>query len=253
MAGTSLVAGAILLTACASTVPPNRLETYLGPSPEQDATAPVLPDRPFRAGHLFVVDRAAPDAAPPPPDEALNRIKEQIVSQLDSFLGIVIDKDLPAEGVKPDGKTDRLIELGRQHGVDYLVLTVFSSTEIEYPIYVPLGWTSHVQPGFRLDNWSLFESALLDVKTGRTLLRAEGRGWATLDSPTVPGINQWYPVVYNRQQGLPTARRYWPATFEGARNTLRVVSMDDAVKRVMTQLQDAWIQKREAELTASGR
>lgn len=253
MTGAGLVAGAILFSACASDVPPSRLPVYVGPlSLTREAAVPALPDRPFRAGLVFIVDRSAPDAAPPPPDEALNRIKEEIESQLESFLGIIIEKEIPADGIKPGGEAAQFSELGRKHGVDYLVLVVFSSTEVEYPIYVFLGWTSHMQPGFRLDNWSLFEVALLDVKTGRALVQAEGRGWATLDSPTAPGINQWYPVVYLRQQGLETARRYWPPTFAASRNTLRVVSMKDTAKHLLGKLQDAWNEKRQAELTAAG-
>ena len=249
----AFLAGALLLSACASAVPPSRLSAYLGtPSSTEGQAEPALPERPFSAGLVFLADKSAPDAAPLPPDEALNRVREDLQAQLGIYLRITIEKEVPADGIKPGGDASQLAELGRKHGLDYLVLVLFSSTEVEYPIYVFLGWTSHMQPGFRLDNWSLFEVALLDVKTGRTLLHAEGRGWATLDSPTAPGINQWYPVIYNRQMGLSNARRYWPATFDSSRNTLRVVSMNDAVKHLLLQTQNAWIEKRQAELTAAG-
>jgi hypothetical protein len=229
------------------------MAAYLGPPALTDGqTEPALPERPFTAGLVFLADVSAPDAAPLPPDEALNRVREDIQTQLGIYLNIIIEKEVPADGIKPGGDTSQFAELGRKHGLDYLVLVLFSSTEVEYPIYVFLGWTSHMQPGFRLDNWSLFEVALLDVKTGRTLLHAEGRGWFTLDSPTAPGINQWYPVIYQRQQGLATARRYWPPTFAGSRNTLRVVSMNEAVKHLLVKVQDAWIEKRQAELSRAG-
>jgi hypothetical protein len=251
--GAGFLAGALFFSACASNVPPSRLAAYVGqPSLTDEQAAPALPDRPFQAGLVFIADTSDPEAAPLPPDEALDRFKGEIKAKLEGFLGIMIEKEVPANGIKPGAEASQFTELGRRHGVDYLVLVVFSSTEVEYPIYVFMGWTSHMQPGFRLDNWSLFEVALLDVKTGRTLVHAEGRGWATLDSPTAPGINQWYPVIYNRQMGLPTTRRYWPATFASARNTLRVVSMDDAAKHLLGKLQDAWIEKRQAELTAAG-
>jgi hypothetical protein len=60
-----------------------------------------------------------------------------------------------------------------------------------------------------------------------------------LDRPTAPGINQWYPVIYLRPQD--PERRIWPPTYEGAPNTLRVVSFDDAAKRMTLNLQKAWI------------
>jgi hypothetical protein len=131
------------------------------------------------------------------------------------------------------------VELGRQRGVDHLALVIVSSTEREYPVTLFLGWTAHAQPGLRRDNWSLLEFALLDLKQGKTLIRAEGRGWATLDWPTAPGINQWYPVIYLRPQD--PERRIWPPTYEGAPNTLRVVSFDQAQKRLLLGLQESWL------------
>jgi len=84
----------------------------------------------------------------------------------------------------------------------------------------------------------------VDVKAGQTLARAEGRGWATLDRPMAPGVNQWYPVVWLRP--MEPSRRYWPPTYEGAANTLRVIAMQDASKRLILNLRQAWSEKRQA-------
>ncbi|MGQ0812017.1 MAG: hypothetical protein ACT4OO_12440 [Nitrospiraceae bacterium] len=240
-----LLAGFLTLVGCASTVPPSRLSDYLGlPTTE---SAPMLPDqRPIRAGLLVVADTSAPDAAPTLPDEALERLSASLKEQISQSLPISIEKVIPAEGVTPKGDPALFSEIGRTQAVDYLVVAVVSSTEQEYPISIFLGWTTHRQPGFRRDNWSLVEVALIDVKTGRSVLQAEGRGWATLDSPTAPAINQWYPVIYLRPQD--PVRRIWPPTYEGAPNTLRVVAMNQAAKRLILNLQDAWIQKKQTEL-----
>jgi hypothetical protein len=105
-----------------------------------------------------------------------------------------------------------------------------------------------MQPGYRRDNWSLLEFALLDVNGGKVVMREEGRGWATLDRPTAPGINQWYPVVYLRPQDPD--RRFWPPTYEGAPNTLRVVSFNQAAKRLTLKLQNSWLGQLEADAAA---
>ena len=246
-----LLAGLLGLSACASTVPPNRLAAYMGEQAfSEPSSATSLPEqRPIRAGLVLIPDTTAPDAAPALPDEALNRLGDELKQQFAQFLPIVIDKIIPAEGIRPGGDTTQFRELGMKHGLDYLVVAVASSTEQEYPITVFLGWTSHAQPGLRRDNWSLLEVALIDVKTGQTLVRAEGRGWATLDRPTAPGINQWYPVIWRRPQ--EPNWRWWPPTYAGAPNTLRVIAMNEAAKRLLMHLQDAWIQKRQAELTAA--
>ncbi|MBI4402355.1 MAG: hypothetical protein HY581_12080 [Nitrospirae bacterium] len=237
------------LSACASMVPPSRLAEYMGPQAVSESlSVAALPEqRPIRAGLVLIADTTAPDAAPALPDEALLRMAESLKEQFGQFLPIAIDKIIPADGIKPGGDATQFSELGKKHGVDYLAVVVASSTEQEYPLMVFLGWHSHMQPGLRRDNWSLVELALVDVKNGRVLLRAEGRGWATLDRPMAPGINQWYPVIWRRPQDPNW--RWWPPTYAGAPHTLRIISMHEAVKRLVLNLQDAWIQQRQAELT----
>jgi hypothetical protein len=244
-----LLGGIAALAACASATPPSRLADYVGQQAlGESVSVSTLPEqRPVRAGLVVISDTTAPDAAPPLPDEALTRLSEKLKQEFSQFLPIAVEKIIPADGIQPDGAASQFSELGKKHGVEYLLVVVGSSTEQEYPMYVFLGWTSHMQPGFRRDNWSLLEVALVEVKTGQTLLHAEGRAWATLDSPMAPGINQWYPVVYLRPQD--PERHWWPPTFAGAPNTLRVIAMNQAAKRLILNLQDAWNQKRQAEVT----
>jgi hypothetical protein len=249
-----ILMGCLLLfvqaAACASTTPPRRIADYLGPQSMEEIASTPLPPRPIHAGLVIVPDTLAPQAAPLLPDEALNRLKERLQQEMSEMTPIVIDTIISAEGVRPDGDPSELSRLGKQHGVDYLVMIIASSTEQEYPMTLLLGWVTHAQPGWRRDNWSLLEVALVDTKTGQALLRAEGRGFATLDRPAAPGINQWYPVIWLRPQ--EPARRYRPPTYAGAPNTLRVVAMNEAAKRLVLNLQDAWIQKRQLELEAAG-
>ena len=248
-----ILTGGLLLfmqaAACASTTPPRRLADYLGPQSMEVASAP-LPPRQIHAGLVIVPDTSAPDAAPLMPDEALNRLTQRLQQELSEMTPVVIDTIIAADGIRPDGDPSELRRLGKQHGVDYLVMIIASSTEQEYPMTLFLGWVTHAQPGWRRDNWSLLEVALFDTTTGQVLLHAEGQGFATLDRPAAPGINQWYPVVWLRPQ-YP-ARRYWPPTYAGAPNTLRVIAMNEAAKRLVLNLQDAWIQKRQLELEAAG-
>lgn len=249
-----ILTGCLLLfvqaAACASTTPPRRIADYLGPQSMEQIASTLLPPRPIHAGLVIVPDTSAPQAAPLLPDEALNRLTERLQQELSQMTPVIIDKIIPADGIRPDGDPSDLSRLGKQHGVDYLVMIIASSTEQEYPMTLLLGWVTHAQPGWRRDNWSLLEVALVDTKTGQALLHAEGRGFATLDRPAAPGINQWYPVIWLRPQD--PARRHWPPTYAGAPNTLRVVAMNEAAKRLVLSLQDAWIQKRQLELDAAG-
>lgn len=241
------VLGAALLASCASSVPPSRIGDYLSPDLKADeGVFGRLEPRPVPAGLLLVSDTAHPGAAPTLPDEAVLRLGESLKQEVGRAIPVLVKEMVQPESIRfqPNGDWAQFAELAKKHRLEYLVLVVLSSTEQEYPVTLFLGWTTYAQPGFRRDNWSLVEVALLDVKNNRVLIQAEGRGWATLDSPTAPGINQWYPVIYLRPQD--PERRIWPPTYEGAPNTLRVVSFDQAAKRMTLNLQKAWIESLEA-------
>ena len=238
----------VLLAACASATPPSRLGDYLSSDHRaNDEAFSRIEQRPLKAGLLLVSDTAEPGAAPNLPDEALVRLSETLKQDIARTIPVTITQVLPADQIRPqpNGDWTQFAELGRLHGLEYLVVVVLSSTEQEYPVTLFLGWTTHAQPGFRRDNWSLLEFALLDLKNNVTLMQAEGRGWATLDRPSAPGISQWYPVIYLRPQD--PERRIWPPTYEGAPNTLRVVSFDQAEKRLALKLQNSWVGQLEAD------
>jgi len=247
----SLFLGSVVLTACASAVPPTRIGDYVSSDHNAgDEALSKIEQRPLQAGLVLVSDTADPGAAPNLPDEAMLRLAETLKQDISRSIPVAIKEIIPADHIRPQPNGDwaQFADLGRQRGLDYLVVVVLSSTEQEYPVTLFLGWTTHAQPGFRRDNWSLLEFALLDLKNNQSLMQAEGRGWATLDYPTAPGINQWYPVEYLRPQD--PERRIWPPTYEGAPNTLRVVSFEQAEKRLTVKLQNSWIGQLEADAVA---
>jgi hypothetical protein len=241
--------GLLLLMGCAAASPPSRLSHYVPTPSSAESASQALPvPRPVRTALVVLGDSSAPEAAPGLPEQAQDRLVETLRERINHGFPILIESvvnlgELPTGMAPPNW-----IEVARQEGVDYLLIVVLSSTEQEYPVSLFLGWTTHRQPGFRRDNWSLAEAALVDGRTGHQLLHAEGRAWATLDSPTAPGISQWYPVIYLRPQD--PERRIWPPTYQGAPLTLRVVSMDQAAKRLAGNLQRAWVDQRDLELAS---
>lgn len=240
-----------VLSGCAAGTPPSRLNDYVGthPTPALESLCP-LSNKAGRTGLLVIADQTAAEAAPILPDEAQTQLTEQLKERLAHSLPITVETLISAEGVEPKGDLSSLLELGKARDVEYLLIVVASSTEQEYPLTIFLGWHTHSQPGLRRDNWSLLEAALIDVKTGSVLLRGEGRSMATLDRPTAPGINQWYPVIWLRPSG-PDGRPWWPPTYEDAPTTLRVVTMNDAAKRLVLDLQRTWLEFRHREFVSS--
>ena len=246
----SLMLSTVFLVSCASAIPPARIGDYV-PSEHQagnDAFTKIN-QRPLQAGLVVVSDTADLGAAPHLPEEALARLGESLQRDLVRAIPVAIAEIVPADYSRPQPHGDwaQFSELARQRGLDYLAVVIASSTEQEYPVMLFLGLTTHAQPGFRRDNWSLLEFSLLDLKHNQTLMQVEGRGWATLGRPSSPGIDQWYPAVYLRPQDQ---RRIWPPTYEGAPNTLRVVSFEQAAKRLVLKLQNSWLRVLESEATA---
>ena len=246
----SLILSGVLLASCASAIPPPRIGDYVSSRYQVDSDALAkISQRPLRTGLVVVSDTAEPDAAPNLPDEALVRLGESLQRDLGRAIPVAITEVIlyAHNGPQWHGGLGQFAELGRQRGLDYLSIVVASSTEQEYPVTLLLGLTTHAQPGFRRDNWSLLEFALLDLKSDQILMQAEGRGRATLDRPSAPGINQWYPAIYLRPQD---ERRIWPPTYEGAPNTLRVVSFEQAAKRLVLKLRSSWHEVLESEAAA---
>ena len=236
----SVMSSMAFLVSCASAVPPARIGDYLSPGRQASGDAFTRIDqRPLEVGLVVVSDTVAPGAAPDLPGEALARLGESLQQDLGRVIPVTITRVILADQVKPQlfGDWAQFAELGRRQGLDYLAIVVASSTEQEYSVTLFLGLTTHAQPGFRRDNWSLLEFALLDLRHDQILMQAEGRGWATLDRPSAPGIDQWYPAIFLRPQD---ERRIWPPTYEGAPNTLRVVSFEQAAKRLILRLQNSW-------------
>lgn len=246
----SLILSGVLLVSCANAVPPTRIGDYVASKYQVDSDALVrISQRPLQTGLVVVSDTAETNATPNLPEEALARLGESLQQDLGRAIPVAITEVIlyAHNGSQLDRGEVEFAELGRQRGLDHLSVVVVSSTEQEYPVTLFLGLTTHAQPGFRRDNWSLLEFVLLDLKYNKILIQAEGRGWATLDRPSASGISQWYPAIYLRPQD---ERRIWPPTYEGAPNTLRVVSFEQAAKRLVLKLRNSWREVLESDAAA---
>jgi len=244
--------GVMLSVGCAGPTPASRLAQYVPISRPGDSALTRLPDqRPVRATLVLIADRSESEAPPLLPEVVQERLAEKLREDINRGFPIVIERvvqlgEIPAGGAKLDWRT-----VAGQQGAEYLVVAVLSGVEQEYPVSLFLGWTTHRQPGVRRDHWALVEAALIEGRSGRVVLQAEGRAWATLHRPTAPGISQWYPVIYLRPQD--PERRIWPSNYEVAPVTLQVVATERAAKRLADNLQRAWVERRDVELASMSR
>ncbi len=242
------VAGLLGGAACAPTVPSSHLPEYLSdPADAAGAPLPVLPPSGRIPTGLVLIAPSQESAdssvlAEAARSDAANRLAQELTRT--TPFSIVKLFDLPV-GAQETSR-EKLAEFGRTQGLNHLLVVVVSSEEQEYPITIFLGWVSHRQPGWRRDHWTLLEAGLLDTDTGRIVLSAEGRGWASLDRPATPGINQWYPVIYLRPQD--PERRIFPPSYDEAPATLRQVGLREASKRLSIELRRVWNERREQEV-----
>ena len=233
------------LTACAAQVPSSRLDPWIAEISRGSSPAALPTERPLRASLIFLEPQNGQSDSVLP-EEARVRVADQLREEITRGFPLVIERIIPSREFEAQRGLADVLAYGKERGIRHLLVVMVSSEEQEYPVSLFLGWTTHRQPGFRLDNWSLAEAALIDVDSERIVLRAEGRAWATLDRPSAPGINQWYPVIYLRPQD--PERRIWPPTYEGAPITLRLVSAMQAAKRMALNIKQAWNEKRHMEL-----
>ncbi len=223
--------------------PQARLDAYLGQQPIQDLSRFAGLPVPVQAGLVLFNDTTAPDSAPELSEASLTSLTEHVRKQLvhDVPLEVVRIVHSPDPGASPP-KFPSVLQWAKDEHVDYLVITVLSSSEIEVPERFPWRGSSlgaiarGLQFGYRAENLALAELALVDVSTGHVLARVEGNAWASLDRLDPPIESNEYPVVRRNLEDPPI----YPEKEEDAHDVMRAVAAGDAVNQAVLHLKEAW-------------
>jgi len=239
-----LVAGlmCISLVGCSTGWPQGRLATYLGPMSSSPAETKMAKYGDVRAGLVVVNDTSAHDSAPQLSAESFDAIKEHIQFQLTKEVPMVlVGLDTPIPSTLPT-ELASLLQMAKDQQVDYVVLAVVSSTEIEVPDRLPLqgsfsgGGMRGLLVGYRAENLALAELALVDVQTGQTLIHADGQAWASLERLDVPLESNIYPVV---RRGLEIPPIY-PTREDRAHDVMRAVASSEAINQAVMHFKESW-------------
>ena len=173
---------------------PGRMKAYLGPVPgaatDAARTSPAerlqLPPGGLKVGLLVVNDTTNPDSAPPLSQSRRILMVDLVREFLEQDLPIQVVEVLPISDL-PTGKSHiNVIELGQKYGVDHVVLVIHSSEDNETPTHIGQGFMMTEMPGLEVVNYALVEMALLDAKTGRLILQAQGKGSELIQELDVP-------------------------------------------------------------------
>lgn len=246
---TSVLIGSLILAsvlAGCTVKPAARMDTYLGPSNKADQAASTEALKTLRGqidvGVLLINDTSAPDTAPALSDNAKRFLSDQVPKQLDGKVPLQVVKVLPSTNMTQNADPQHFAQLGRNEGVQYVLLAIFSSAESEVPLMLPLdgapeqGGGGRVGvSGFETDNFALAELALIETKTGRVLVRSEGRAWSKLNRLYVPVQSNAYPVIH---RSLRIAPIYPPE--KDAKDILRSIAGDEALEQAVMHLQEVW-------------
>lgn len=243
-----VMTGLVLVWAvgCTAGWPPARLDLYLS-SPRTGApprfSVNELREVPLKVGLWILNDTGSPDSAPKLSDASFAVLTEHVQRQLIRSVPIeVIGMTHAVEPAPLKSRDAPPLQWGKDHGVDYLVVAVLSSTEIEVPERFPWRGSSPgaigrgLLSGYRAENLALAELALVDVLTGHALIRVEGYAWASLDRLDVPLESNVYPVVRRNLEDPPI----YPEKEEDARDVMRAVAGHDAVDQAVMRLKAAW-------------
>ena len=223
--------------------PQARLDAYLGQQPTLDLSR--FADLPgvVQAGLVVLNDTTAPDSAPKLSDASFAALTEHVRQQLMHAVPLevvrVVHSSNPATSFP---NFAAVLQWGQDQHVDYLVMAILSSSEIEVPERFPwrgstLGAIARgLLLGYRAENLALAELALIDVRTGHVLARVDGNAWASLDRLDVPLESNVYPVVRRNLEDPPI----YPEKEEDAHDVMRAVAGNDAVNQAVMHLKEAW-------------
>ncbi len=223
--------------------PQARLDAYLGQQPAHDLSRFAGLPGVVQAGLVVFNDTTAPDSAPKLSDASFEALTEHVQQQLMHAVPLKVVRVIhsPNPGASPPQFTT-VLQWARDQHVDYLVMVVLSSSEIEVPERLPwrgstLGAIGRgLLLGYRAENLALAELALIDVRAGHVLARVEGNAWASLERLDVPLESNVYPVV---RRNLEDPAIY-PEKEEDAHDVMRAVAGNDAVNQAVMRLKEAW-------------
>ena len=231
-----------LLSACAGTLPEPRLTAYVPPSAIQPGLLSTR-STPLDVALVIMNDAAGKDSAPPLSDEELRPVPELFRTRLEHELPVKVLKEALVRAMPDRAGAISWKQIAEEQGVETILIAILSHVEKRSQDSLLLdgshegGGAMGTVLGTVTSDFALVELALLDTKANRVLVRAEGRGWATLEEIDSGLASNVYPAI--RKAGR--TQRYFPPREDPAkRATLRWVAEEDALSQAVAHLREGW-------------
>ncbi|MDT7043411.1 hypothetical protein [Candidatus Nitronereus thalassa] len=202
-----------------------RLPAYVGQIEgfgEADGHRPQsLPTAMHRVGVMIITDSSFPRAAPALSPDMLAILENRLVKKMDEYFSIPVTRMRTETPIQPTGATRPFTELAKTHQLDFLLLAVLSSTEVESHIEIGEETMMTRMSGVEIENGAQAELALLHTDSEKISLHAVGEGSESMEQLAAP-IGGDYPRK------------------EDAKDILRANAAEKALDQALLSMQRQW-------------
>lgn len=215
--------GVLLIAGCQSQAP--RLPLYIGQvqglSDAQGHRPQSLPSPISMVGVMVITDSSLPNAAPSLSPAMVEILENRLVKNMDEFFALQVKVVRSEPPLQPTGDVTSLTHLAKSYNLDFMLLAILSSTEIESHIEIGEETMMTRMSGVEIENEGKAELALLHADSGHMALHAEGHGSSSMEQLEVP-IGGDYPRK------------------EDAKDILRAKAAEKALDQALLSLQRQW-------------
>lgn len=203
----------------------SRLPTYIGSIDglkEADGYRPQsLPTGISQVGVLVIADSAFPSSALPLSPDMMEILENRLIQKMDKYFSLTVKPIRSDPPLQPTGDVTSVTHLAKSHNLDFMLLAVLSSTEVESHIEIGEETMMTRMSGVEINNEGKAELALLHVESGHMALYAEGEGASSMEQLEAP-IGGDYPRK------------------DDAKDILRANAAEKALDQALLSLQRQW-------------
>ncbi len=236
----TLITLSLLIGGCSGVSPSSHMPTLLEQDPHPNLALqgkiPQSSQQKLQVGLAFVPDVVQSNPPTTLSEDSLERFTARTKDELENKVPLEIQEVARLETFQQGKSVEQLKGLSKNETVDFVILVLTSSEELTTPTYLDASSPDvGILPGNEIANYALVEVALVDLKSGRSLIQAHGRSYALLEQLDVPIESNRYPLV----KGSAMANRYYP-TDDMALEVLRTVALEEALDQAIMQFDIEW-------------
>ncbi len=187
------------------------------------------------AGMAIVMSSDHSRATPALTDNSWLQFAAKVKQEVQNQVPLSVEDVIRLEEIPSGDKLNLLDGLKATKDLDVVLVLLAANQEITGPAQFDLLPEVSRLNGQQTENHATVELGLLDIKSGKLLLRALGRSHATLEQLDVPLTSNRYPRV----RGSAMTSAIYPE--EGkALETVRVIALHEALDQAVMKLAQQW-------------